>query len=63
MYNFFEWAYECYFLESEIRIYIHCNPAEAGFVTKAEGWKYSSALDYYGGQGLLAIMKLETLVI
>ncbi|CAN5164270.1 hypothetical protein BH20BAC1_BH20BAC1_22560 [soil metagenome] len=36
--------------------YIHNNPLEAGFVTKAEEWIYSSAIiDYYGGKGLLEI--------
>jgi putative transposase len=33
--------------------YIHNNPVEAGFVTEAHYWKYSSALDYSGGKGLL----------
>jgi len=36
--------------------YIHQNPVEAGFVTKAEDWLYSSAIDYAGGQGLLKII-------
>ncbi len=31
--------------------YIHSNPVEAGFVTKPEEWKYSSAIDYYGARG------------
>ena len=35
--------------------YIHMNPVEAGFVSEAEHWKYSSALDYSGGKGLLEI--------
>lgn len=43
--------------------YIHYNPIEAGFVTKAEEWKYSSAIDYYGGKGLLDILKLDTLIV
>jgi putative transposase len=43
--------------------YIHHNPVEAGFVTKAEEWKYSSAIDYYGGKGLLEIIKLDTLIV
>jgi hypothetical protein len=42
--------------------YIHHNPIEAGFVTKAEEWKYSSAIDYFGGKGLLEIMRLDTLM-
>jgi hypothetical protein len=43
--------------------YMHNNPAEAGFVTKAEEWKYSSAIDYYGGKGLLEIIKLDNLIV
>lgn len=43
--------------------YIHYNPVEAGFVTKAEEWKYSSAIDYYDGKGLLEIIKLDALIV
>jgi putative transposase len=43
--------------------YIHYNPVEAGFVTKEEDWKYSSAVDYNGGKGLLPIMYLEPLMV
>lgn len=43
--------------------YIHNNPVEAGFVMKAEDWLYSSAIDYYGGKGLLEIEKLEILIM
>ena len=43
--------------------YIHYNPVEAEFVTKAEEWKYSSAIDYYGGKGLLEIIMLDTLIV
>jgi len=43
--------------------YIHYNPVEAGFVTKPEEWKYSSAIDYFGGKGLLEIMRLDTLIV
>lgn len=35
--------------------YIHLNPVEAGFVTESYYWKYSSAIDYSGGKGLLEI--------
>ena len=35
--------------------YIHHNPVEAGFVTEPYYWKYSSAIDYAGGKGLLEI--------
>lgn len=43
--------------------YIHFNPVEAGFVINPEQWKYSSAIDYYGGKGLLEIMRLDTLIL
>ena len=35
--------------------YIHQNPVEAGFVTEPPYWKYSSAIDYAGGNELLEI--------
>ena len=35
--------------------YIHNNPVESGFVTEPEHWKYSSAIDYSGGKGLLKV--------
>ncbi|MEM9339178.1 MAG: transposase, partial [Bacteroidota bacterium] len=35
--------------------YIHMNPVESGFVFEPEYWKYSSAVDYAGGKGILAI--------
>ena len=35
--------------------YIHFNPVESGFVNEPENWKYSSAVDYAGGNGLLKI--------
>ncbi|ALI97783.1 REP-associated tyrosine transposase [Rufibacter tibetensis] len=35
--------------------YIHQNPVEAGFVAEPHHWKYSSALDYSGGKGVLEI--------
>jgi hypothetical protein len=43
--------------------YIYYNPVKAGFITKAEEWKYSSAIDYYGGKGLLEIIMLDTLIV
>ena len=42
--------------------YIHNNPVGAGFA-KPEEWKYSSAIDYYGGKGLLEIIKPNTLIV
>lgn len=35
--------------------YIHNNPVEAGFVNEPEHWRYSSAIDYAGGKGLIEI--------
>jgi len=43
--------------------YTHYNPVEAGFVSNPEDWKYSSALDYNGGKGLLEIIQLEPLIV
>ncbi len=35
--------------------YIHQNPVQAGFVTREEDWKYSSAPDFFGMKGLVAL--------
>ena len=35
--------------------YIHQNPVLAGFVTKSEDWKYSSARDFCGIKGLVKL--------
>jgi len=35
--------------------YIHRNPVVAGFVAEPEHWRYSSATDYSGMKGLIAI--------
>lgn len=35
--------------------YIHNNPVVSGFVLEPEHWKYSSAIDYSGGSGMLEI--------
>ena len=35
--------------------YINNNPVVAGFIREPSDWKYSSAVDYAGGKGLLAI--------
>jgi REP element-mobilizing transposase RayT len=35
--------------------YIHHNPIVAGFVNKAEDWKYSSAADFCGLKGLIKL--------
>ena len=33
--------------------YTHYKPVEAGFVKNSGYWKYSSAIDYHGGQGAI----------
>ena len=35
--------------------YIHQNLVQAGFVTKEEDWKYSSARDFCGMKGLVSL--------
>jgi REP element-mobilizing transposase RayT len=35
--------------------YIHENPVKEGFVFRAEDYPYSSAVDYSGGKGLVAV--------
>jgi REP element-mobilizing transposase RayT len=35
--------------------YIHDNPLKSGFVEHAVDWRYSSALDYFGEEGLIPI--------
>ncbi|WP_258104453.1 transposase [Marinoscillum sp. MHG1-6] len=39
--------------------YLHMNPVVSGFVTEPEHWKYSSAIDYCGGRGLLNVCIIE----
>ena len=36
--------------------YIHQNPVKRGYVEHAEHWRYSSARDYAGGEGLLEVV-------
>ncbi len=38
--------------------YIHNNPVDAGFVAEPEHWRFSSAIDYGGGKGLIKILYL-----
>jgi putative transposase len=35
--------------------YLHNNPVDAGFVNEGWHWKYSSAVDYAGGKGLIDV--------
>jgi len=39
--------------------YVHNNPVLAGFVSAPDHWKYSSAIDYCGGKGLIDICFIE----
>ena len=39
--------------------YIHYNPVKRGYVDLPELWRYSSARDYAGEKGLVAIEKLS----
>lgn len=38
--------------------YIHHNPVKRGYMDEAMHWRYSSARDYEGGEGLIEIDKL-----
>lgn len=40
--------------------YIHQNPVEEGLVFRAEDYRYSSACDYAGENGMLDILIIET---
>lgn len=35
--------------------YVHFNPVKAGFVSKPEYWRYSSAINYLDGEGLIPV--------
>jgi len=37
--------------------YIHQNPVKRGYVDEATHWRYSSARDYTGAQGLLEVCR------
>ena len=39
--------------------YIHYNPVKRGYVDLPEHWRYSSARDYAGEKGLVAIERLS----
>ena len=45
------------FMEQKLA-YIHDNPGRAGIVNNAEEYKYSSAINYAGGKGILDIEKV-----
>lgn len=35
--------------------YLHYNPVEAGVVSEPHHYRYSSALDYSGGKGMIEV--------
>jgi putative transposase len=39
--------------------YIHYNPVRIGLVDRPEDWRYSSAQNYFGGDGVLEIDSVE----
>lgn len=39
--------------------YVHYNPVKRGYVDRPEEWRYSSARDYVGRRGLVAVDKLS----
>ena len=39
--------------------YVHYNPVKRGYVDRPEQWRYSSARDYAGRKGLVAVDKLS----
>jgi putative transposase len=47
------------FLMEQKLEYIHNNPMEAGFVREPHEYSYSSAIDYAGGKGMVAIRLLD----
>jgi len=38
--------------------YIHQNPVKRGYIEETEHWRYSSAKDYMGIEGLLRVERL-----
>ena len=49
-----EFSTKAFAIEQAIN-YIHDNPVKSGFVNRAEDYLYSSAIDFAGGKGLVAI--------
>ncbi|MGI9543892.1 MAG: hypothetical protein ACR2MX_11570 [Cyclobacteriaceae bacterium] len=47
-----------YIIEQKLN-YLHENPVKAGWVSNAEDYLYSSAIDYSGGKGLIPIYFIE----
>ncbi len=55
--NHAEYIFSNAFMEQKLE-YIHKNPVRAGIVEKPEEYKYSSAIDYADGKGLLPIQRI-----
>jgi REP element-mobilizing transposase RayT len=55
--NHSEHIFSIKFMEQKLE-YIHNNPVKSGIVEKPEEYKYSSAIDYAGGKGILDIEKI-----
>ncbi len=49
-----EWIHNSAMMRQKVE-YIHRNPVERGYVDKAEHWRYSSARNYLGMEGLVEI--------
>ncbi|HED17554.1 MAG TPA: transposase [Gammaproteobacteria bacterium] len=46
------------YLDEQKVNYIHANPVKRGYVDQAEHWRYSSARNYLGDEGLIEVCKL-----
>ena len=55
--NHAEYIFSNKFMEQKLE-YIHNNPVRAGIVEKPEEYRYSSAIDYADGKGLLQVEKI-----
>jgi len=51
-----EWIQDENMMRQKVE-YIHGNPVERGYVDRAEHWRYSSAGDYLGMEGLVEVVK------
>lgn len=56
--NHAEILYTNKFIEQKLE-YIHMNPVRNGIVNNPEDFRYSSAIDYAGGKGLISIEKIS----
>lgn len=49
-----EWIQDEEMLRQKVE-YIHHNPVKRGYVDEARHWRYSSARNYHGGEGLIEV--------